>query len=628
MGTEAFTRAVFEARSAHAVSIDANGRVLVLSDLTGTFQLYELDPPELDPPDHPDQVPPLRPLTDLPDRVGGRYVPGGRRLVVSADSGGNERAQLYLLDVEADAEPVTQISDLRPLVVDPDHVHGLAGVSPDGRLVAFLSNRRNGIDFDLWVVDIASGEQRCLYDAGGWCQPGSGFSPDGRLVSVIRPGARPLDDDLLLVDVQTAALTVIDPHPEEAAIVGAPAWLDPTRFVVSTSVGRDTRALVRFDLTEGGRHPLVAGEWDVAGWSSADGSTLLAAVNDDGATRGVFVDPWTGERLGQLPLPEDGVMGMASALPRPRLAPDGSSVTYTFTSPTRPADVWCHDRGADTSRRLTVSPATVAPDGLVGPERHHLTSFDGERISVSLYRPSHAPERDSGNAAASLTPAVLRIHGGPESQSMLSYAPLLQAIVASGVAVVVPNVRGSTGYGKRFAALDDTTHRLDSVADLAAVHDWLAGVGLDPARAGLVGTSYGGYMVLAGCTFQPGRWVAGIDEVGMSDLVTFLEHTSPYRRSHRELEYGSLAADREFLASASPLRRVDDLRARLFVIHGTNDPRVPLSEAEQLVASLRRRDIPCELAVYDDEGHGLSRLANKLDAYPRAVAFLAAALGA
>ena len=129
-------------------------------------------------------------------------------------------------------------------------------------------------------------------------------------------------------------------------------------------------------------------------------------------------------------------------------------------------------------------------------------------------------------------------------------------------------------------------------------------------------------MVLAGVAFQPERWAAGVDIVGISDLVSFLENTSPYRRAAREREYGSLDDDREFLASASPLRRADDIRAPLFVIHGANDPRVPLAEAEQIVASLRSRDVPCELLVYPDEGHGLARLANRLDAYPRAIAFL------
>jgi dipeptidyl aminopeptidase/acylaminoacyl peptidase len=158
---------------------------------------------------------------------------------------------------------------------------------------------------------------------------------------------------------------------------------------------------------------------------------------------------------------------------------------------------------------------------------------------------------------------------------------------------------------------------------LAALHDWLPSVGLDPQRAALYGASYGGYMVLAGLAFQPERWAAGVDIVGISDLVTFLENTSAYRRAHREHEYGSLAEDREFLISASPLRHADAIRAPLFVVHGRNDPRVPVSETEQMVARLRERKIPCELVIYEDEGHGLARLANRLDALPRAVAFLA-----
>lgn len=217
---------------------------------------------------------------------------------------------------------------------------------------------------------------------------------------------------------------------------------------------------------------------------------------------------------------------------------------------------------------------------------------------------------------------MVLIHGGPESQSVLSFNPVVQGLAAAGFAVVVPNVRGSTGYGKRYAALDDTTRRLDSVRDLAAVHDWLPTGGLDSRRATLWGGSYGGYMVLAGLAFQPELWAAGVDIVGISDLVTFLENTSDYRRRHREREYGSLEHDREFLAAASPLRSAEAITAPLFVIHGRNDPRVPVSEAEQLSASLRRRGVRCEMVIYEDEGHGLARLENRLDAYPRALEFL------
>ncbi|MHB8245834.1 MAG: alpha/beta hydrolase family protein [Acidimicrobiales bacterium] len=246
-----------------------------------------------------------------------------------------------------------------------------------------------------------------------------------------------------------------------------------------------------------------------------------------------------------------------------------------------------------------------------------LESFDGEKIPLLAYRP-----RARATETAELLPVVVVIHGGPEGQSMLTFNPIVQGLLDRGLGVLVPNVRGSTGYGKRYAGLDHTRRRLDSVADLAAIHGWLRTAGFDPDRAALFGGSYGGYMVLAGVAFQPELWAAGVDIVGISDLISFLENTSPYRRVHREREYGSLSADRDFLERASPLRHADDIRAPLFVIHGENDPRVPVTEARQLVASLQRRGVPHEVMIFADEGHGLAKLENRLEAYPRAVDFL------
>jgi dipeptidyl aminopeptidase/acylaminoacyl peptidase len=215
------------------------------------------------------------------------------------------------------------------------------------------------------------------------------------------------------------------------------------------------------------------------------------------------------------------------------------------------------------------------------------------------------------------------IHGGPEAQLRPIFSPLAQYFVTNGYAVAAPNVRGSTGYGKRYEHLDDVHKRLDSVRDLVALHDWLDTVDrVDAGRAILYGGSYGGYMVLAGLAFHPERWAAGIETVGISSLVSFLENTAPWRRAVREREYGSLDRDREFLLEVSPLTHVDRIRAPLVIIHGANDPRVPVGEARQIHSSLTERGVPCELLVYDDEGHGLKRLHNRLDAYPRAIAFL------
>ena len=203
------------------------------------------------------------------------------------------------------------------------------------------------------------------------------------------------------------------------------------------------------------------------------------------------------------------------------------------------------------------------------------------------------------------------------------WIPLVQYFVSQGFAVVQPNVRGSTGYGKRFEHLDDGRLRLDTVRDVAALHDRLRGDDrLAADQTVLYGGSYGGYMVLACLAFEPERWAGGVAVVPISSFVTFLRNTSEYRRAFREREYGSLEHDLEFLVDASPITHVDRIRAPLFLIHGANDPRVPLGEAEQIHEALTARGIRSELLVYDDEGHGLQKLPNRLDAYPRAVAFI------
>jgi dipeptidyl aminopeptidase/acylaminoacyl peptidase len=224
-------------------------------------------------------------------------------------------------------------------------------------------------------------------------------------------------------------------------------------------------------------------------------------------------------------------------------------------------------------------------------------------------------------------PVVVTVHGGPESQYrpafLPSFTPFTQHLVSRGYAVAAPNVRGSTGYGKRFEHLDDVRLRLDSVRDLASLHDWLATrPRLDASRAALYGRSYGGYMVLAGLAFQPERWAAGIECVGISNFVTFLEHTAPWRRAVREPEYGSLERDRDFLVDASPITHVDRIRAPLFIQHGANDPRVPLEETEQISKVLTEKGIRCELLVHEDEGHAIGKLDNRVETFERAVAFL------
>ncbi len=591
-------------RADSTAALDSDGeRLLLRTDATGVDQLAEW------------HAGVHRHLPAVADRVvTARYRPGHRQAVVEADTDGDERTRLWLLDLEAPAGD--DRSTPRALTAHAGGIDRLAGVSPDGGTVAVLSNRRDPVAFDVWLLDVDTGEQQLLHQSGSWCQPASGFSADGHWLSILRPGPRPMDTDLVLLDVATGEQRVVLPHADEAAVVGAPAWVDATTLVVSSNVGRDHHALVRVDLVTDEAVVVLARDWDVAGWTSPDGTTLLAVSNVGGASVGELLDARTLAPLGRLQLPDpDAVVAWSHLLPDPLVGNDGR-VVVTCSSPVMPPGVWRLEPGAP-PYRLTEAGLDVDPSRLRRPERHAVTSADGVTVPLLLYRP-HTTVRAA--------PVVVLLHGGPEGQSQPVFSPVVQALVARGYAVAVPDVRGSTGYGKRYYGLDDTTRRLDTLLDLAAVHHWLPGAGLDGTRAALWGTSYGGYLVLAGCAFQPELWAAGVDVVGISDLVTFLERTAGHRRAHREREYGALATDREFLAAASPLRRADAIRAPLFLVHGAKDPRVPLGEAEQLQTAVRSRGIPCELLVYDDEGHGLAKRANRLDAYPRAMAFLDRAL--
>jgi dipeptidyl aminopeptidase/acylaminoacyl peptidase len=323
---------------------------------------------------------------------------------------------------------------------------------------------------------------------------------------------------------------------------------------------------------------------------------VIVVENADGYTRS-----------DDLPFPGDGVAEHFV------FAPDGAQVAFGFSTATEPHQVWVHDFGSGESRKLT---DLGRVEGGVEPSLHRYESFDGESIPVFLFVPG----------GEGPFPVVVTVHGGPESQWQPWYSggfgALTQFLVSHGYAVAAPNVRGSTGYGKRFEHLDDVEKRLDSVADLASLHAWLAArPDIDGSRAAVYGRSYGGYMVLAALAFQPELWAAGIEFVGISNLRTFLENTSEYRRAVREREYGSLS-DPDLLERLSPWSRLDAIRAPLFIEHGRNDPRVPVGESEAIHRELVSRGVRCELVIYEDEGHPIEKLPNRIDVFERVVAFL------
>ncbi len=509
-------------------------------------------------------------------------------VLVLIDEGGNERTQFYLLD---DRSP-------EPLVVDPRFNHWTPVFSLDGSLFAYSTNRRNGRDFDVVVRDFASGDER-VFELGGYVGVDS-ISPDGRWVVAGRGNERAGDSDLFLIDLETGSVEHVTPH-EDAAEYGATVWLaDSSGFHASTNEGRDTFAISRYTLG-GGWEVVREAQWDLECHGDDAGRRLLVVENADGYSR-----------CAELPLPGDGVAGHFV------FSPDASRVAFGFSTTTEPQQVWVHDFASGESTKLT---DLGRVEGGVEPSLHRFESFDGESIPVFLFVPE----------GAGPFPVVVTVHGGPESQWQPWYSTgfgaFTQFLVSRGYAVAAPNVRGSTGYGKRFEHLDDVEKRLDSVADLASLHGWLAArPEIDGSRAVVYGRSYGGYMVLAALAFQPELWAAGIEFVGISNLRTFLENTSEYRRAVREREYGSLS-DPELLERLSPWSRLDAIKAPLFIEHGRNDPRVPVGESEAIHAELAERGVRCELVIYEDEGHMVEKLANRIDSFERAVAFLDEVLG-
>ena len=237
-------------------------------------------------------------------------------------------------------------------------------------------------------------------------------------------------------------------------------------------------------------------------------------------------------------------------------------------------------------------------------------------MSITMRKPGMVATKE-------LVPVIVSVHGGPEGQERPGFNPLYQYYLSRGYAVLATNVRGSTGYGKTFTHLDDVAKREDSVKDLAFAVDWLKASGVaDPKRVAVMGGSYGGYMTLAAITLYPELWAAAVDTVGIANWESFFKNTSGYRRRQREVEYGSMEKDGDFLRSISPIAKVDRIKCPLFVIAGKNDPRVPYTEAEQIVGALRKRGASVEYKLYDDEGHGVSKLKNRLELYPLVADFL------
>lgn len=595
-------------RSAYHPAFAANGRFLAfISDITGIPQAWRVDL------DHATEIIPWPDQLTFADgrvmTVQYSPVPGDNRIIYSRDVGGNEKAQLFLLDLHTGEETSLTAGH-------EEAVHIPGEWSKDGRFFLFAANRRQPGLFDLYLQPLDGGEAQMVWQHE---EPGflgnAVFAPNGRLATVIRMRSS-YELDLFEVDLQAKKVRPLTPAGKQVRYYQVCYSRDGRSLYVNTDLESDFMHIARLDLASLTWETLVTPNWDTEMLTlSPNGRYLAYAINKEGTSELEVIDLGMGvARPAPLPAGAPGVVGWFDK--QMAFSADSTRLAFSYSSATRTSDiyVWQLETGEITA--VTRSAYGGIPvETFVAPELIHYPTFDERQLPAWLYRP---PE-----AGSQPLPVVVIVHGGPESQFRPYFHFLAQYLVQHGYAVLATNVRGSSGYGKTYAHLDNVEKRMDSVADLAHAAHWLkAQPSIDGDRIVVYGGSYGGFMVLAALTTYPDLWKAGVDIVGISNFVTFLENTSDYRRAHREAEYGRLDRDRPFLQSIAPINHVENIRVPLMVIHGANDPRVPLSEAEQLVEALQAQETPVEFLVFDDEGHGIAKLENKLVSYPAIIDFL------
>ncbi|WP_017665426.1 prolyl oligopeptidase family serine peptidase [Porphyrobacter sp. AAP82] len=525
------------------------------------------------------------------ETVRGSYAPmKGDVIVVSKDRGGDEYFQLHTL------------KDGRlTLLTDGKSRNEINAWSHDGSLIGFSSTRRNGVDADLYVMDPRDpGSARMVWESkgGGWAI--AAFSGDN--ASAYVADYRSVEDvDIYRLELATGAMTPIGDPRAKVSYSGLEVAPDGTLWV-TTDRDADFQRLGMLDPVTGAFTPVTREAWDVDGFDiSDDGKTIVYEVNEAGSDRMRILDVATGKvtRLDALPAGQIG--GLA-------FAPWGE-IGFSFSSAKSASDVWSLDPKTLQLTRWTRS-ETGGLDAQVNVEPRILTtrSFDGLEVSGLLYLPD--PARFPGKR-----PLIVDVHGGPEGQSPAGFMGADNYFLNElGVGIFLPNVRGSTGYGKRFVSLDNGPFRREgSVRDMAALIDAAAAdPAVDPARIGLTGGSYGGYMCYAAAVQLKARLAGTVCIVAISNFVSFLENTNPYRQDLRRVEYGDERDPRQRaqLTAISPLTRVGEITKPMFVITGANDPRVPKSEADQMVAAIRANGGKAWHLVAADEGHGFRKKAN------------------
>jgi dipeptidyl aminopeptidase/acylaminoacyl peptidase len=532
------------------------------------------------------------------------YFPADERFLFTSDSGGNELTHVYVRETDGTVRDLTPGAKLKAQ---------FAGWAHDDRSFYVLSNERDPRFFDAYEYQ-ADGYARTLIYRNEQGYDFAAISPDERWIALTKARTT-LDSDVFLLDRRSGEMTRITPHTGNVQHGVADFSPDGKSLYLVTDEGHEFAYLVRHDLATGARATVLKPEWDVmfAGFSKG-GTYLVVGINNDARTE---IRLYHAATMKQVQLPALPVGSVTSLF----FTRDERRAAFHASDSRHPRDLFVMDLGGGAPpRRLTstLNPK-IDPDHLVDARVVRFRSYDGVEVPGLLYVPH-------GASPARRAPALVMVHGGPGGQARIGYGALTQYLVNHGYVVLDINNRGSSGYGKTFFGMDDRRHGDADLGDVVASKRMLIGTGVvDPERIGIIGGSYGGYMVLAALAFRPDEFAAGVDIFGVANWLRTLTSIPPWWESFREAlftEMGDPATDSARLRRISPLFHAKNIAKPLIVLQGANDPRVLKVESDEIVAAVKANGVPVEYVVFPDEGHGFVKKENQITGYRAILEFL------
>jgi dipeptidyl aminopeptidase/acylaminoacyl peptidase len=571
-----------------------NTQILVSSNLSGIYNAYSIPAiggaPE--------------PLTTSSTNAvfAVTTFPADGRLLYSSDEGGNELRHVYVRAPDGSAQDLTPGQRLTA---------SFSEWSGDLKSFFVSTNERDQQFFDIYEYQTDSYARTLFYRNTEGYQPGP-ISRDKRYLALVKVHSLS-NSDVYLYDRKTNTTTLLTKHEGDVSYAPATFTPDGTALLFIADEGREFAALWRLDLATGTRVALLSPDWDVASATfSQSGAYLAVSVNEDAQNLHRVYDARTMAEVLLPGLPPGMIRGLT-------ISRDDSLYLFYNSDGSTPDDLWAGRMGKPPMRLTNALNAGMDRENLVVPTKVRFKSYDSLDIPGLLYRPHQASKRHK-------VPALVMVHGGPGGQAQVGYSSLTQALVNHGYVVFDINNRGSSGYGRTFFQMDDRKHGEADLGDVVAAKRMLAETGyVDTTKVGIIGGSYGGYMVLAALTLQPDAFDAGVDLFGISNWSRTLTSIPPWWESFRAALYkemGDPSTDSARLRRISPLFNASSIRAPLMVLQGANDPRVLQAESDEIVAAAKANGVPTEYVVFPDEGHGFVKKENEIKGYSAILTFL------